>query len=522
MSAAMRNEETFDCAIVGAGISGCYAAWRLAKAFPTRRIALIERGNRLGGRLLSRPICCDEGRIDFGAMRYRTTQVKTRMLIENILELSVRPLPLGKGNRLYFLRGMLLDDSAFLHDAGHGQPYRLPSEFRNLNPPKLLCAAIERVLLGLTGRSEQQGPRARMDGSEHYQGQPLVNWDFWNLMHSVLSTEGYYCALDAAGIGNGTVGRWNAAEAIAWFLDEFDPHTEYRLINGGFDSLTTRLADHFRAQRGQIFLNEEARMLDLPSGLHGPLRIGIRGSGLDRAIVAQRVVLAIPPVALRGLALGSTLLQPCAPLIASVTGQSLTRLVLRYAHRWWRTHHPDLSRLVTDLPIRQVTFGIEPPAHGGALTPEETFVLCSFNDVRYPDFWASMMRASVPGSGNSTAAPIELPADAPIVQSAHQQIAQALGFSASEMPTGGWCVEWHEPPYGGGWHTWNVGACREEVIRKLYRPISGLDLHICGEAYSMCQAWVEGALQSVDGLLQGMMGLPPLEELAPLPQVTAH
>jgi monoamine oxidase len=502
----MLDERRFDCVIVGAGVSGCYAAWRLIKAQPTAQIALFECGNRIGGRLLSLPICQDHGRIDFGAMRYRTAQIKTRTLIEHILGLSVRTLPLGKGNRRYFLRGELLDDGAFLDDSHHAQPYRLPSEFRNLTPPKLLCTAVEQVLSGLTSPTGSRAP----DSYAQYQGRPLLDWDFWNLIHTVISTEGYYCALDGAGIGNGTVGRWNAAQAIPWFLDEFNPSSEYRLINGGFDTLSSRLAADFQALGGRIFLNHEVRAIER-GGEPGQLRISAWVSELERSIVAQRVILAVPPTGLKTLAQSPSLLQHCAPMIASVSGQSLTRLILRYSHRWWRPRHPDLSRLVTDLPIRQVTFGIEPPATASPITHEESFVLCSFNDVRYPDFWASLLRASAPERRATTSSPIELPSNAPIVQSAHQQIARALGCDAIESPTSGWCVEWDEQPYGGGWHTWNAGTCAEEVIRRLYRPVSDLDLHICGEAYSTCQAWVEGALQSVDGLLWDM-GLPALED----------
>ena len=40
-----------DFAIVGAGISGLYCALRLSQAHPTKRIAVIERLNRTGGRL---------------------------------------------------------------------------------------------------------------------------------------------------------------------------------------------------------------------------------------------------------------------------------------------------------------------------------------------------------------------------------------------------------------------------------------------------------------------------------------
>ena len=42
-----------DIAIVGAGISGLYCALRLIESDPSRRIAVVERLDRTGGRLFS-------------------------------------------------------------------------------------------------------------------------------------------------------------------------------------------------------------------------------------------------------------------------------------------------------------------------------------------------------------------------------------------------------------------------------------------------------------------------------------
>ena len=51
-----RQDPTIDVAIVGGGVAGCYAAWRLASApNPTGKIRLFERSERIGGRLFSVP-----------------------------------------------------------------------------------------------------------------------------------------------------------------------------------------------------------------------------------------------------------------------------------------------------------------------------------------------------------------------------------------------------------------------------------------------------------------------------------
>jgi protoporphyrinogen oxidase len=49
--ADLKNEEQTNIAIVGAGISGLYAAWRLLTEKEAVHVTLIERLNRTGGRL---------------------------------------------------------------------------------------------------------------------------------------------------------------------------------------------------------------------------------------------------------------------------------------------------------------------------------------------------------------------------------------------------------------------------------------------------------------------------------------
>jgi cation diffusion facilitator CzcD-associated flavoprotein CzcO len=41
-----------DIAIIGAGISGVYSAWKLKQKYPSKKIVVFEASKRVGGRLL--------------------------------------------------------------------------------------------------------------------------------------------------------------------------------------------------------------------------------------------------------------------------------------------------------------------------------------------------------------------------------------------------------------------------------------------------------------------------------------
>ncbi len=41
----------------------------------------------------------------------------------------------------------------------------------------------------------------------------------------------------------------------------------------------------------------------------------------------------------------------------------------------------------------------------------------------------------------------------------------------------------------------------------MLKPLPGRELYVCGEAYSLAQGWVEGALERAETMLQRHFGL---------------
>jgi hypothetical protein len=68
--------------------------------------------------------------------------------------------------------------------------------------------------------------------------------------------------------------------------------------------------------------------------------------------------------------------------------------------------------------------------------------------------------------------------------------------------------DWTQEPFSGGWHFWKIGVNARQVSQRMRRPVAGAPVHICGEAWSHQQGWVEGALETTDDLLQMEFGLP--------------
>ena len=68
--------------------------------------------------------------------------------------------------------------------------------------------------------------------------------------------------------------------------------------------------------------------------------------------------------------------------------------------------------------------------------------------------------------------------------------------------------DWSQDPFGGGWHFWKIGANSAEIIRRLRKPFADANLHVCGEAWSRQQGWVEGALATANEILEQELLMP--------------
>jgi enamine deaminase RidA (YjgF/YER057c/UK114 family) len=59
-----------------------------------------------------------------------------------------------------------------------------------------------------------------------------------------------------------------------------------------------------------------------------------------------------------------------------------------------------------------------------------------------------------------------------------------------------------------GWHTWEPGVSSEKTTYYMSQPFGDTRIHVCGEAYSTEQGWIEGALKSAE-LALARLGLEP-------------
>jgi monoamine oxidase len=194
-----------------------------------------------------------------------------------------------------------------------------------------------------------------------------------------------------------------------------------------------------------------------------------------------------------------------------------SKLNLAFREPWWEQFGITSGRSVTDLPIRQcLYFGTEAGRPGVAADNRNSLLTASYCDGPAVLFWEQFTGEVQPDVMFQAEEPVtpDLQAPAGMVAEVQKQLARMHGI---DIPTPYWVafMDWTRDPFGGGWHWWRVGQKSWEVVPRVLRPVADANLYVCGECWSPCQAWVEGALMTAESVLQRHLGLPWPEWLEP-------
>jgi len=545
--------ELVDVAVIGGGIAGVYASWRLRTAQPSDllpelkqlaeknggrlNVSLFEADHRIGGRLFSKrmpvegqlpsddPLAfptVENSVVELGGMRF--LEPDHRRVVRLVCHFGLKKYQREHPTRdpaltnLYYLRGRRFA----LRDWSRPDfqpPYALDRGERGRDPGSLM---IE-VALRHVERLETNPETYRRRG-------------FWNLLYDELSSEAYRLIRDAGGYET-IVGNWNAADAILFLLADFKPGQKYQKLLTGFMSLPAAIHRAFakvgdcartghrlyriEAEGKSMFLTFDQNPDELgTAGFESPRRINRR----EVKVRARHVILAMPRRALELLHPDSAVFdnsdegQAFQNALQAVIPQPGFKIFAAYREPWWRDANKiTAGRSLTDLPIRQC-FAWRTAMSDDA--NQASILMASYNDGSDVQFWKGLIRQSgryvprpddyPPGIALPRHDPDSILAPAAVVEELHDQLrelhgsTEAVGSGISSIIKPYYAVmkDWTVDPFGGGWHFWDIGVDSQRIMRRMRKPFRDLPLHVCGEAWSSQQGWVEGALETADDVLK--------------------
>lgn len=482
--------------IVGGGMAGLYAAWRLKSADPDADIRLIEATDRLGGRIRSHVFAGHGGlAIDLGATAFASSQRLVGKLTR-ALGLAAVPYVTSNKHALIHLRGRAMTRRRVgRYGVGPAFRFDVPVGLQAKGGARQLIAAAEALLPGCASFGPADWSRAfaeaRLDGVR------LAEWPLEAALRRAVSSE--MIAYVEARLGSTLQTRGgNALAGVAWIVEQSRLPRPMLAPEGGYQELPRTLEQALRGMSVPIATGEALVGIIWPSEPGANLRLRLRGSdSVFRESEAAAVILALPARSVAMLAHdgpGDVAMRMRA-LAAMVEPVTAGKLALLFAYAWWRGAGLGEGYAVTDQPLQQVWTA------RGASDADASAVVAYF-DEPYVDYWRKSVGASAGEAGLT-----ELASDHVAVKDALRQLQTMLRRAVPE-PIAACFQDWGAHPFGAAMHKWVRGIDPVRAAAEAVQPIADHRLFLCGEAWSPgSQGWVEGALESTEAALQAGFGL---------------
>lgn len=435
-----------DCVIIGAGVSGTYAAWRLLtdKNSPYKgqgdKVALFEMSDRVGGRLLTwMPFGKGSGlRAELGGMRFLKTSDDGTHRGHELVHKLIGKLGLETTDFYTIEKGADKDpgkDHGILYVRGERTRYLQPDPHTikarydlNDTESKAPGSILSDVITTIVQQNKDNLPEEtsldwtkwnretwdRVKPLLKYQGNDLHKWGFWNLLSTILSNEGYQYLTDALGYYS-LVRNWNASEALSFIAQDFAAPPDFFTLKNGLSELPETLAGQFLIESGDysnLFLGHQLVKFEVDESATFPFTLHFHKSiddwekrfpGGDKmpyhpTVRAKKIILALPSWSLKALepsrAFDPQKNKRLQKVINSVEGMPAFKLFLLYRERWWEKPNGggiggkiEHGHSVCDLPIRQ-TYYFKPDE--SAKDNGWGLLMVSYDDGQAVDYWRGM------------------------------------------------------------------------------------------------------------------------------------
>lgn len=558
------NIQSVEVAIIGAGVSGLYSAYRLTcdetNPMPADQVQIFEMGQRIGGRLESVTLPGMEITGELGGMRYMTSQKIVTSLIETVFceELDNIDFPMGDPSHLFgYFRKQRMKMNAWEAAQENGEQFQtryfLNDRDVGFSADQLFNKIVYDVLAADPWFMECYGEKishskddkytygfqlSREDWNEvkpqltyhfpgPYNGLKVNDIGFWNLIKDQVSQEGFTFLAEAGGYYSNTI-NWNAAEAFPYMVGDFsNTATSYKTTSGGYDQIAYAMAGAYLKNDGaNIWVGNRLDTFSKNEG--GDYKYTLTFYNKEEAtswtIQANKIILAMPRRSLELLDQNNFFFdldtqEVLQHNMASVIKEPSLKILMGFEYPWWSQDFPgtENGHSITDLPLRQCYyFGSDP-------NDSHSLLLGSYNDMRTVTFWQALADSrNEVGPERPLFQPkstkhallssfdehlLSHQATQVMVDEAMKQLRELHGKEDIPEPYVTMYKDWGEDPYGGGYHAWKANYDVQKAMVYMRQPNKAESIHVCGEAYSDQQGWVEGAFCVAENMLEDHFGL---------------
>jgi hypothetical protein len=489
-----------DTVIVGGGITGLYACYKLKQLKGVNHtVSLFEATGRFGGRIET--VEMGGFLAEYGPMRFE--KLAQPLLMDLIAELGMETkffVPYTAANDPHSLFDLTFDESGGKRSGS------------KLTTLELLKLGILRLLNASDGdMNDPNDPRHRawwatldeeyysyVRNKASYNGKYLYDIGFWNALSLVLS----HCAVNKL-IHYGTFYHFihfnpNAAEWVLFWLRGLHPDDELVGIKQGTESLVQelvrRLDSRFELSVSLHLNHKLTALFSQPDGrVLLEFKIDNKIDNTKVKVLAKHVVLALPRCPL--MQLRPLLPEHIGELVDSVIPIPLVKCFFVNENPWWNEFTPPQTR-ASSTPAREIHYAFRKDGSS------KRGIVMVYGDPPSMRYWTPFVQ-------QQEHLKAELNLDKRLVEGYLQYLRpNPENIDLKEMQKEAELIscfgirDWSREPFEAGCHIWKAGVRAEEAIKKLTAfslqnaPLSNKNIHICGEAYSDFQGFIEGGLRT--------------------------
>jgi monoamine oxidase len=538
MSNSKINAIACDVLVVGAGVSGLFAAWRLLNNNPGLTVVVTEKLGRSGGRLQTTkvPVNNRDGEPvtvhdEEGGMRFvpetnpkypGVKRMQHLWKLINDFHLETVPFVMGDGNNRYYARGrsFTVAESKANNNAIWSELYTLVHGEKGKSPNKILEHVMNQILAQNGNAPVPQTPEDWIKFRNSFTfkdsegtAYPLNKWGFWAMLRQTgLSEEALSMLTHVMGFMGPYEAYINAGEGLQILFDF--PSVKFFTLKNGFEALPTSLENEIISAGGQFIFNEAIQSIENNGS-------GITATGTKQTYNASKVILAIPKEPMTELARNSPMLwdnQEFMDTVNTVQNMELTKIGLYFKERWW-LKNPNINILngpnFTDLPMGSLyTFSQFPCNNDQDKNYTGPAAITQYTDYIRGNFWMELQNIGEMYQTEEFPAnpPNTKPCSVNVVNEMMKQIKLVFGLDEDDpsvpMPVLSTYRVWGQGDYGYGYHQYKMNVDDlNDVYFQIFNPAE--NVYVCNEAWSPEQGWVEGALIMSDFMLILGFGLSP-------------
>jgi hypothetical protein len=334
-------------------------------------------------------------------------------------------------------------------------------------------------------------------------GVRLCDMGFWNLLSEVLSHLAVLRIRDWGSYYHLIGENPNAAEHLIMWLRALRSTNSLRGVSGGMSRIVKELEDKAAGYGIQPRYRHTLVRLER-SERGGPLRLHFEN---QPPVEAAHVILALPQRPLEKLQFHPV--HPIRDELDSVIGVPLLKLFFIIDQPWWEDDRP-ANRYAGDLPTREMHYWKSKDKSKG--------MVMLYTDRPALQFWADYLDDAGRSPSESfqekancwflktPQACTEEDSENPRLWRRFVQYARDYehnDFTVDRLLACG-MRDWSRQPYGSAVHVWRPRRESWTVMKKLAAFSMGGEvntIHVCGDAYSDYQGFIEGALRSAARVL---------------------